>query len=412
MRVKRLVKYFTFGERDRADVTLGPDTRLSFEDQDIRLIEDLTDGFPTDDDLFVRSKLANPLSVKQWAGFDVMAINAKDNDGNDLTSVAFKLSDGTDDYYWDGGSWTIAGVSDWSPEVDIANNISTFPHTEKKLQIVINLKTTDSSVTPIVKCIKVLYHSDVEFQDDLIYRSLIPELKEQIRPFSRLILIAPTTTDTVNLDSASLDIPYTVLDVDSVFNYDTDPGLCVDLLTSYDSGTEDITLTSSVAAGTNLYVKFVYEPVIAVRTSQDYIEAGRIPAITLRDITLVETAPQQKDQYVGNKDTAEAVVVPAPLRGDLEITARILTDKDVENHVLSDELKRFFGNNKFLRSRGLDETYRLWLMEEFGDVTDISQKELHTSEVTFRIMGVFFWYEDARDDYIILRSPQFNMNQR
>lgn len=410
MECSKVVKCFTFREKHRDSVELGTGTRMNPRTNRIQLLRDPTTlKYSTDDDLYVRTWVSNPQAVKKWLGFDVVASHPTDCNGDPITSVAFKLSDGTSDYYWDGYAWAPAGSSDWSTEAEVADNIETFPISSKKLQIVINLKTTDGDYTPELALIRVLYEVCIDFQSDLIYGSLIPALAEKVNPVAAHVFIVSNSSSVVNINQVKLETPYKIKGVHSVFNHSVDTTHDNDIFVTYDESSQNLILSQSIAAGQAVWINFLYEPMIAVTTSQDFNEVERIPAILFSSIDLVDANERQIDDFVRNKGQGTAWIVPAPIQGDLQITLQMLTDKAADNRRLATEVQRFFGKNPILRSTGLDEEYRLWLIDEYGDRTTTGQKEVHTSEATFRIVGVRIWNKDAYEGYLVTNPPSLDM---
>jgi len=400
MRLQKLIKEFRFSEDVRVKLTLGTDVRLNPERHWLQLKEDADGFYPLTADLQAETWVSNPKSVKQWLGFDVEVLHTK-IDTVQVTSLGFKISDGTTVRYWSGAAWVVAGASDWNTEEEIAANIDTYPVSERKLGVVINLKTTNKLATPKVKAIKVLYSSDVEFQEDILYRSLVPALRAGVRPRGRLIFEALTTTDTFDLDDLGIETPYNIVDVDAAFNHTDDPNHLNDLLSSYNPNTKVVTLTASVAAGKDVWIDFLWEPEVAVTTSQDYSEVEKVPSLVLDDINLVDASVRGQPDGVVNRADGTAVTVPAPLVGDLEILAHLITDKGVDLQRFATELKRFFENNPLLTSVGTDEEYRLWVLDEFDMTTAANRGDLHTGRLRFRIVGVRYYLRDAVDGYAI-----------
>lgn len=183
MRVKSIIKYFDFVKSNYNAVTLGSNVRLNIDDNCLQLKETSANLYPTDNDLQASTWITNPNNVKQWQGFECSITNSLDEDRNELTGVNFRLTDGTSEYYYNGASWEV-NTSDWNTEAEVANNISSFTVLEKKIGVIVNPYTTDSRYTPIIKTIKILYASDIDFQKDYIYRTLVRQLKAQVRPIT------------------------------------------------------------------------------------------------------------------------------------------------------------------------------------------------------------------------------------
>jgi len=101
MRLQKLIKEFRFSEDVRVKLTLGTDVRLNPERHWLQLKEDADGFYPLTADLQAETWVSNPKSVKQWLGFDVEVLHTK-IDTVQVTSLGFKISDGTTVRYWSG----------------------------------------------------------------------------------------------------------------------------------------------------------------------------------------------------------------------------------------------------------------------------------------------------------------------
>ena len=399
MRTKKLIKSFRFEEDNRSRVTLGTNVRLNPDQHWLQLKEDSSGQYPTTADLYAKTWLTNPESVKQWLNFQVDVVNFE-VDGAVVTLVGFKLNDGTNDRYWDGGAWSVAGASNWNTEAQIANNISTFPATSKELQVIVNLKTANSDYTPIVREVKVLWASDVEFQEDIVYRSLVRLLRQEIRPIADYPFEVATSSSVLDLkDDYPLATPYNVVGIDAVFNDTDDPNHETDLFSSFNQGTLEVTLSSPIAAGKLVWVRFIYEPEVSVSTGREYEELEKVPQLVLDNIEMVDTTEMPCFDHVLNKDSGEGTKVHAPIRGDLQVDMDVITDKQTDQMRTAGEVARFFGNNPTLFSTGLDEEYRLWLIDEYRLVQPARGPNMHQGRVRFRIVHVLVWHKDSEPAY-------------
>jgi hypothetical protein len=108
-----------------------------------------------------------------------------------------------------------------------------------------------------------------------------------------------------------------------------------------------------------------------------------------------------QDDGVVNRADGTAVTLPAPLVGDLEVLAHLITDKGVDLQRLATELKRFFENNPLLTSVGTDEQYRLWVVDEFDMTTAANRGDIQTGRLRFRVVGVRYYLRDAVDGYAV-----------
>jgi len=401
-RLKKLIKVFSFEERYRSDVTLGPNTRLNPSTGRIQLKEGANFLYPTDPDLYVKTRLTTPNTVKGWIGFEAKTDNKTDPEGNQVTDIRFRLSvDGANDLYWDGAAWSAAGAGNWNTEAEIAANIASFPVATQSLQVVTNLSTSHESYTPEVDWIKVLYESDIEWQEDYIVRSLVPELRENIRAIAEYAVDLPAASATVDL--GVIETPYNIVDVDSAYNLTADPRKLTDLAQSYNSGTKVVTLSSSQPVGERILVRFTYEPEVAVMTSQDYSELAKVPAVIIEDIELVGNHPIEPGDHVINRATGDGWQLTHGYQSDIELQIRWIADKSTDQQRLADEFKRFFANNQHLRSRGQDELYDLWLIDKYGQQASASQDELQAGRLRARIVRAVFYARDAKPVYGVKR---------
>lgn len=408
MSLKRLIKEFRLEEKIRDLITLDAGVRLNPERHFVQLEADADGLYPLTDDLAVRTWVSNPTSVKQWLIFEADVSNYS-HEGSVVTSVEYRLGDGTDDYWWDGGAWDSApAAGEWNTMEEIAANISTFPVTEKKLQVIANLKTTNANYTPIVRGFKVLYSSDVEFQEDIIYRSLVPLLRNQIRVAGRYPFVLSADSTVVDiLADYPIDTPYTFREVTAVYNHTDDPDHLTNLFQSatitYDAEGNltvfQITLTGLVASGKALWVEFLWEPEVAVTTSQDYSEIDKVPCVILDDINLVDSSEAGSINWIVNRSDGTAVKIHPPIRGHLDILLYGVTDKGIDQMRLADALKSFFSNNPQLTAVGTDEEYDLWLMDEYDMSTPANRGDIHTGKMRFQIKEVLFFVRDPEDIY-------------
>ena len=396
MRLHRLIENFIFTEAQRAETTLGAGMRLNPETQ--RLVPE---GPPYPAAAEARTRIWAPSSVKQWLSFQSRVQHAL-VDGAVATSATFRLGDGTDEYYWDGGAWAVA-TTQWSSEAELSEHISSFPITAKQLQLAVRLETTDSSVAAQVIELKVLWSTAVHFLEDLIYRSLVRYLRNNVHPISDMWIKPGAETSTIDLDDHPLRTQYNLRDVDSVFDLTDDPDQQVNLLSGYDDGTKVITLSSPLPLDHVACVRFVYEPEVAVNTSPEYHELAKLPVIEISTAALVNSAIKgQRDSVVAVHD-GSAVTEFAPIQGDLEVTLDAVGDKGVDMHRMIEEIKRALVNIPLLTSSALDRSYSLWLIDEYDLRTGAGTAEMHTGRVRIRVRDVSIHVRDSVDSYGVRR---------
>lgn len=404
-RVKRLIKTFDFNEGNRGRITLNPGVRLDPNNHHLVLSGPPFDDAPASP-VIAKTWVTNPNTVKQWLGFEAVIQHVTEGGSDpsgksiqiELTGAGYRLSDGTDEFWWNGSTWEV-NTTNFNTEGEVAINISTFPVTSQQLQIVINLTTTNAGFSPTLRKIKVLWASDIEFMEDYVYRMIVRDLRAKIRPITDYVLqpdlAAPTTT--IALDDFPLETPYNIVGVDSVYDRTADPKSLVDLFLSFDSGTNVITLSSAIPTANLARIRLIYEPEVAVTTSQDFDEIAKVPAVVCDDVNLVDASPVGQFDSVVNKSDLSAVKVRAPIQGDIEVILHGLTDKGVDQKRLADEIHRYFEENGTVRSPGLDEYFTLWLIDEYDMRTPPGSADMHTGRARFRVRDVVLFVRDSED---------------
>jgi hypothetical protein len=411
MLLRKFISVFTWAEEDRPQVVLGPYTRINPETHRAQLGVYGEDEYPTAADLYVKSRILNPLKVRQWLGFEAVTIQKK-VEGIQVTNVRFRLSDGTNQYWWN-GAWTL-GTGGWNTEEEIAVLISTFPTTTKKLQVVVNLSTSDATETPELIEVKILFSAAIDSElEDLLERSLLPRLREEIHPVTRLTLVKTTNGNEIDLTAYAIDTDYRIVGVDAVFNHTLDPEHLIDLYESHttrstpndlwhDETVHVITLNAMVHSEETVWVRVVYEPAVMIETSRDWWQLAHLPALVIEAISY-QGAQLPGEDWVGNKSNGTAVVIPAPRQGRLDLELAGYTDKLFDLETLHKAVVEFFGNHYSLVSTGIDEAYRLRLTNVYDHRSAPNDEDLHTFRKSIAIENFRVWDKSARDDYLVTR---------
>lgn len=410
MELRSFIKLFTWQESDRDRVTLGPNTRLNPATHRAQLGTYGEDTYPTDADLYVKSWVTFPKAVKQWQGFEATILHKK-VEGVQVTSDGFRLADGTDERWWNGSSWEV-NTTDWNTEAEVAANIQEFPTAARKIQVVVNLATADSTLTPELVEVKVLFGALLDSEvEDMVLRSFVPALRSYARAVTRVPLTKAGTDDEIDLNDYKMDGDYRIVGVDGAFNDTDDPEHDTDLYDSHTlrstpekpwtDGTVDvITLSASVDDGKQVWLRLLYEPIVAVETSRDWYELEHLPSLIVESVSFRGRKLAGED-HVGNKGDGTAKVIPAPLQGRLELGLRGVAGILVDHNRLADKVTRFFGDNPTLASTGLDESYRLWLVDEHEHRGGPNSENIHTWRKTVRIENFRVWDQGVRDGYLV-----------
>ena len=402
MRTHRLIHTFYFRERDRSGITLGGGMRLDPERHVL-----VPEGPPYPSAAEARTRIWNPTSATQWLSFQAQITNRRANGGPIVTSVLFRLGDGTTEQYWDGAAWAPATAdAHWNTEAEISEHIATFSVAVQKLQIALRMTTTDTSVAAQCVSVKVLWQTPVHFLEDILYRSLVPYLRDKVHPISDYQIQPGAATGSIDLDDFPLRTPYNLVGIDSVFDLTDDPNRFVDLLDSYDVGSKVITLNSTLPEDHVALVRFIYEPEVAVTTSPEYSELAKVPVLLLENIAFVDASQTGQSDWVVARHDNSAVIVPPPIQGDLDVTLDAVADKAIDMNRMIEMVKGVLINFPTVHSQALDRRYSLWLIEEYDMQTGPEAAELHTGRLRFRVRDVSIHVRDSVDSYGV---TQFRM---
>jgi len=402
----------------RGSTVLSDSTKIRLDPEDFQLKLKLQSNwrYPTDADLYVQSRTYRPEAIHRILMIQVNATIPVDEDGNDLGSIGIRIFDGTDQMWWNGGAWVVAGAGEWNTEDEINQNVSTLDVSNRAFALVFNLVTTDDTVTPVIESALVLWEGEIDWSQDVILDSLTQTVQEEAVYVDDVSLPPiPAASSSIDLDDYVDESNLTVSDVDAVYDHSADPNHRTDLLSSYDSGTRVITLTAAIPAGNVPYLRLRVLAHVAWNTQQDFEEVGDLPQVVLRDTDAVSSSPYpfSHDSGIVRKDTGSAVVVPAPYRMTYQVTMEVRTDRSRGQQRVQDSLLRLLTSGPtgeigpFLRSRATDRRYRLWLIEEFRAVTpELNLSDVRSHQAVFRIQDVALNLRPAVDAFAV---KSFNM---
>lgn len=243
--------------------------------------------FPTDVDITVRLPSWSPQAVKGWVAFQEVS------EKPDGTAVTWRVSDGTNDYWWDGGVWTVVTPLDieWNTDVEVSANIGSFPFSQRTIQFVARLTTTDVNETPVLRSFSLAILAQFDYWEDLVLRSLVPRLRADFQFIADFAATLPRTTDHFNVKDGNTDFTpekdWDIVGIDAVYDDTNDPGHDVDLFGSYDSSSGKVTLTGPLNTGTDVFVRLKLQPDIIVNFAHvDYIEVANTPAVVIENMNV------------------------------------------------------------------------------------------------------------------------------
>lgn len=398
--VYRVIKQFHFnpdtGHNAYEELTFS-DTDLIWLNSDgytVQLKRQSSGLYPITDDIWFRTWTTVPKACRKLLMLEVFPEIEPDG-----SEIQVRIYDGSDDYYWDGAAWSVAGASDWNDEATINANIETFPILpDRTFAITVNLRsiagTLDAAgvITPLVYEVRVLMEVHIDFIEDIILRSLMPMMESGVTAAANHAAMPSPLIDTTTLDFGQLRIntPYNITGIERVYDLTDDIDLLYNLYESYDSGTGIITLNATLPAGHRPLIVFRYTPELSFITHQDYIEVYKLPAIIIQKIEVPTTSAYNIAAREGivDKGTYDAVVVDVPTKISLEFKIHGLTASVVDEMRLMSRTLQFFKENVFLTSTGLDEKYRIYLETEFRDMSNPSRSDQRAFWTKFTIHDV------------------------
>lgn len=386
-----------FVETERANLVFTGSIRLDPAKHWVELKADANGDYPTTGDHYVIGPLFQPKAVRQWAGFEAEIEHIQNGAIGPLTGDGFRLHDGANQYWWNGAAWVV-NTTNWNTQAEVAANIATFAATARKLRVVARLTTTDKAVTPRLRWARVAWKGKVFWLEDIIYRSLVPALRN-INPIVDIAFKVPFPGGTTLDVGAALDqigIAFNVVDLDGVFNHSTDPDAYTNVLSSYNASTRVATLSSAIPVGNVAKVRLIVRPEVVVEsTSQDYSEVEKVPALVITDIEDVASSPLSQDDGVVNRATGAAIRVRAPYRFDVRFTMIALAAGGVDLARMIAEIVKYLDVNPLLRSVATDRSHRIWLVDEFTTRTRPELNGMHASQATFQIKDVLAFTRPA-----------------
>jgi hypothetical protein len=385
VKTQKFIKAFEFSASMRRRIETSPGVRIDPALGVAGLVEGV-DGFPMGAGHTVRTWVTNPTASREWLMLEVVGVRPAG------TFIRFRLSDGSSDFFWNGGAWVAAsGPAEWSTEAELSANMREFP--AGPLQIVASLETTNPKRTPSIAEIKVLFEGVLFAQEDLLIRTLLRTVREDVRPVGEFAIRTIAAGTMISL--AEIETPYDIVGVDSAFDADADPDLRRDVAASYDAPSRTLTLSKAIPAGRLVRVRFTYAPPVMFTTGQNYVELAKVPAITITGSTGTRR-PLTKGPSVIDRATGKGWQLPPPVHVDFDLTLKFVSDKLQDHMRLADAVREFLGRRSLIRLSGLDEDTPLRVISDY-DQDSASQGDLHSGRIRARLDRALIVFGDATE---------------
>jgi hypothetical protein len=366
--------------------------------------------FDSLNEVTVRLPKWEPNAVKGWEGFEEYSRKPEG------TAINWRISDGTDDYWYNGGAWAIASSSnDWNTEIEISANINTFPHIQKCIQFVARLETTDRWVTPVLLGTRLLLTASFDWFEDLILRSLVPRMREDFTFLMDWSGVLNEETDRFNIETDNNFRPeesLNVIGIEAVYNQTTDPDYEIDILQSFNPSTGEVILTGTLPIDTRLFYRLNVEPEVAVNfTNTDYDEIGKTPSIIIDRIDF-EARQVKAVKEIALKDRGEGWKLDQPLWVErMRCQCVMITGKIVNALRLITQAYAFVvrgpkqrSNEKIgpiIKTKALDLEHTIKIIP--GSSYNPSPNFSDLKQVTFEIVicNFYAWLRDIEQTYLV-----------
>lgn len=406
--LRRLLKDFTVSRDTIGDITPSDSTEIGVNRREDAVTLKLVNGpgrlqYTTGAGVYVKIAPFDVPRVVEWNMLQVFVTEPRDETRAEVTNVRARLWDGTTERWFTAGAWTVVTVAatQWNTIEEVNDNLGSWDP-DDPLGLVFELSTTDARLTPALVGFRLLYSIDLISEiDDWVYGALVEGMKSIVRVASDVIVTSDGSasisfgTDVID----ALESPYDVTDVDAVWNEDDDPNHRNDLLVAYNTGTRVISLTGAPADGARLLIRFVWRPMVAVTTSQDFDELDGSPSILFDRITLENLGEAPVPDTIVNVFTSPpvGVTLPAPRRGNLVISLLLTAPLAVALHRLAAAVTQFLQARRVISSPSTGDRATLRIVEPFDDQRVANLSDLHTAAALFRLENVYVHEQPAVD---------------
>jgi len=432
--INRLITNFVFDDKIRNDLIFSDSDkiRLNTENKVNPKLQLKLEGsnYPTDNDIYVETPLITPNRLNKWLSFEVRYIETYGEHTLPVgTSLGFKLKTTGDNYFWDGANWAIAGLSDWSSEQDIRENIETFPIAtigNKSIGVIINVKTTNKEVTPEIKEIKLLGEYNIQYYEDLIYDTVIRTLNLNFRSTSVVVFPTYSSMSSVNLNDVLENKGYNVTGISKVVNL-TDDNLELNNIFdnyvfgalkqdgfTYEYGT--VHFNQTVDSNKFIQIEFEYVPEIIIKTSQDYFEIPVYPSLVFTQINeirkngfIMSDTNSYGEDFIRDRSNNIAVKQYSPTQKSYRFNYSVFTNNQTDQLRLMKDLNCFLGLNRQLTLWGTGcklDLLPVLSLDTIGNSKVNDSTDTNLSIGSFDVLGVLFYDKISKDIPLVQRVNQ------
>lgn len=365
---------------------------LDAETNTLRLRAGAGGLYSTDADLYIRGQLFWPKACHQWLTPYVWTTEPEG------TTVRYRLSDDTSDYYWDGAAWSVAGAGNWNTLQELQANIGAFA--SRKVRIVYGLATTDESVTPYVTRALLMFEAIVpSFDEEYLYRTLLRSIRDNAQAEADTSITWPGGTSTTFDPDTMEEPPGEFQEVTAAFDHTSDPDLYVDLLQSWTPGTKTVTLTQAVTQGNKVVLRLRYKPIVAFLTHPDYDEIAKLPAVAVSAFRQSLLSESPVLNYAVDRSTYEAVTVRAPRQVLYTVDLRVIASRSLDLFRLANAVETYLRRNPVLYSPALDVPVAVTVESPFDTTPRADATHRHEGSMSIQLRSAEKWIHPQEPGY-------------
>lgn len=332
----------------------------------------------------------------------------------DGTDIEVRLSDGTDDRYWDGSAWAVAGVSDWNTVSVLETNLSAW--TSQLIGFSARLRSTAGKVTPVLFGFDL--HIRIEFEpssdvdsiggswvEDALLRGFCQSLKDDVEVYRVDEFAAPDggggEFDELDYSEGVGRTTVPVEEVLAVYNLDTDPHRRSALSGTWDAGAKTYGLDAPVTAGTILASRYRVGFVTAMESEGDLF-AKTLPAILVEGVVQDESVWWSEPSRIIDTVAEKAYMIPAPEEAVFEFELNVLDVDRFAAMEVASAIRDWIGSGKRVRSDGSGRAFDVFPVGS----TSYSGERGGIPEVTtrYRATGVLVYHRAEEEHPLFLEA--------
>lgn len=404
--IQTLMLDYVFGKDSRSSLTFSDTSKITLsKDKDGRYGIALKAPYS---DATAKTSVKKPMSILKLKGFQEDSVKPAN------TAIKHRMLFGPSaatPMFWNGSAWVAAGSNDWNTAQELQDHLSSLQLPSKYFSVISKLESTDGKETPILKEVKFVGEFQIEWWDDLIYDTIIREMKASLRATTDVKFSVVSTTSTIDLAGTYKleNEGYNFTGVVSAFNLTADPNKLKNIAASYAPGATGVdgdllpgvvTLSESVATDDVVLLTLQYVPEIAVNTNQDYYETAKLPQISFENIfefnplngTFQGDSKVKSGNHVKDFVAGTAVEFPKPRQVAVRFDYVVMANLQMDEARLHSALDRWAASHRQMRTYGMDLGFRLQQQKSFDtQLPPAGLDDVRNSNGSFTLYGVTFY---------------------